>query len=128
VGVLGQRGRVGQRQRLHRQQPQRPQGNQVAFLQGSGSFSQAINLAAGTYSISFLAAQRGNGNASSQTFAVLVDGYTVGTFTPQDTTYRSYTTPTFTASAGPHTVTFIGLNSNGGDNTAFIDGVTIQPV
>src|SRR5207302_765710 len=39
--------------------PDAPQGSQVAFLQGRGSFSQAVaGWAAGSYRLSFLAARR----------------------------------------------------------------------
>jgi hypothetical protein len=106
--------------------PDAPQGTQVAFLQAYGSFSQAITFAAGTYAISFQAAQRGNGNASSQTFQVLVDGNAVGTFTPGSTSYATYVTASFTVSAGAHTITFVGLDPDGLDNTAFIDQVMIN--
>ena len=54
--------------------PVAPQGTQVAFLQETGHFSQSINVAAGTYVVSFAAAQRGYSQSSSQTFEVLVDG------------------------------------------------------
>ena len=38
--------------------PNAPDGNQVAFIQGSGSMSQSVDLIAGSYNISFEAAQR----------------------------------------------------------------------
>src|SRR5262249_53351125 len=69
--------------------PNAPQGTQVAFLQEYGTISQRVNFSAGTYTLSFYAAQRA-GQASSQTFEVLVDGTVVGTFTPNDTSYRLY--------------------------------------
>src|SRR5204863_236940 len=41
--------------------PDAPDGSQVAFVQSSASsFSQSVTLGPGTYSINFLAAQRGN--------------------------------------------------------------------
>ena len=40
--------------------PAAPQGGQVAFLQAKGSVTQSMTLAAGTYVVSFSAAQRGN--------------------------------------------------------------------
>ena len=78
-----------------------PEGRQVAFLQRNGSLSQMISgWAAGTYQISFAAAQRGNYQASRQDFQVLVDGQDVGTYTPIGTSYARYTTTAFTVAAG----------------------------
>jgi hypothetical protein len=34
-------------------------------------------------------------------------------------------TNSFTVAAGAHTVRFVGLDLNGGDNTAFIDNVQL---
>jgi hypothetical protein len=107
--------------------PNAPEGRQVAFLQETGSISQAVNFSvAGTYDLSFWAAQRGNGNASSQTFDVEIDGRVVGSFTPSGTSYKVYTTSVFTVTAGVHTISFVGVDPNGGDNTAFLDAVSIQ--
>jgi hypothetical protein len=107
--------------------PAAPEGDQVAFLQKTGSMSQAVaGWAAGTYVVSFDAAQRGNWQESEQDFQVLVDDVVVGTFTPADTSYRAYATASFTVSAGTHTITFKGLDTAGGDNTAFIDAVQIM--
>jgi hypothetical protein len=108
--------------------PDAPEGAQVAFLQGYGSLSQAVTFAAGTYTISFLAAQRGNYQYSSQTFQVRVDGTAVGTFTPPDTNYTAYHTNSFTVAAGLHAVAFVGLDLDGQDNTAFIDQVRVNRV
>ncbi len=108
--------------------PNAPQGTQVGFLQGIGSFSQTVaNWAAGSYVISFDAAQRGNYQQSVQDFEILVDGISVGVFTPTGTSYSSETTGVFTVTAGPHTITFQGLDDAGGDNTAFLDAITVTP-
>ncbi len=107
--------------------PPAPQGSQVAFLQGTGSFTQSVaGWAAASYVLTFDAAQRGNFGVSQQNFNVLIDGSVVGTFTPSSTSYQSYSTAAFTVAAGTHTITFQGLDSAGGDNTAFIDAVTIS--
>jgi hypothetical protein len=107
--------------------PPAPQGVQVAFLQGVGSFSQSVaGWAAGSYVITFDAAQRGNFQASKQNFEVLVDGVVVRTFTPSSKAYQGYLTAAFTVAAGSHTITFKGLDSAGGDNTAFIDDVSVR--
>ena len=107
--------------------PAAPEGSQVAFLQNTGSVSQSMSFSTGTYTLSFSAAQRGNGGGA-QTFQVLVDGAVVGTFNNlSGTGYQTLTTGSFTVSAGNHTVTFQGTDLKGGDNTAFIDQVAINP-
>jgi hypothetical protein len=112
--------------------PPAPQGNQVAFLRGTGSFSQSVaGWSAGSYQLSFQAAQRAresdsNYQLAQQDFEVLVDGTVVGTFTPAGTSYQTYTTAPFTVTSGDHTITFQGLDSAGGDNTAFIDQVVVE--
>ena len=74
-----------------------PQGVQVAFIQAGGAFSQVVNgMTAGSYVLSFDAAQRGNYGTSREDFEVLVDGTVVGTFTPTGTSYAVYTTVAFT--------------------------------
>jgi hypothetical protein len=45
---------------------------------------------------------------------------------PLSLSYNSYTTPSFTVAAGPHTLTFQGVNPRGGDNTAFVDRVQVN--
>jgi hypothetical protein len=106
--------------------PSAPQGTQVAFLQRNGSISQHVTgWAAGSYVITFDAAQRENYQASQQNFNVLVDGTVVGSFTPSSTSYRSYSTAAFTVTAGAHTIAFQALDSAGGDNTAFVDQVAV---
>ncbi|HEX4591645.1 MAG TPA: hypothetical protein VH120_17035, partial [Gemmataceae bacterium] len=95
------------------------------FLQQNGSVSQSMTFAAGTYALSFRAAQRGNGGGN-QTFQVLVDGNVVGTFNNlTGTGFGTLSTGAFTVAAGSHTVTFQGTNLNGGDNTVLIDQVAI---
>ena len=66
-----------------------------------------------------------NYQASHQDFEVLIDGTVISTFTPSSTSYLSYSTATFTVTAGSHTIKFLGLDSAGGDNTAFVDAVTL---
>ena len=54
--------------------PNAPDGTQVAFIKNTGSMSQSVYLDAGTYSLSFLAAQRGSYQTQNQQIQVLVDG------------------------------------------------------
>ena len=49
----------------------------------------------------------------------------VGTFTPAGAAYTTFTTSAFTVTAGAHTITFVGLDPDGKDNTAFIDQVQL---
>ncbi len=107
--------------------PPAPEGVQVAFLQGKGFFSQSVaGWTAGTYVLSLDAAQRANYQASKQNFSVAIDGTVVGTFTPSGTSYQTYATAPFTVSTGSHTITLQGLDSAGGDNTAFVDAVYLS--
>ena len=81
--------------------PPAPQGTQVAFLQQHGSFTQTVTgWAAGSYVLTFDAAQRENHQTSEQNFNVLIDGSVVGTFTPSGTSYHSYSTAAFTVHRG----------------------------
>jgi hypothetical protein len=107
--------------------PNAPEGSQVAFLQAVGSVSQSVVFPAGTYDISFSAAQRGNVQASLQTFQVLVDGNVVGTFNNLvGASYITLTTSSFTETAGSHTILFQATDLNRGDNTVFLDQVAIN--
>lgn len=106
--------------------PSAPQGNQVLFLQRFGSVSQAATFAAGTFSISLSAAQRGN-QTSAQTFQILVDGNVVGTFNNlAGNSYSRLTTAAFTVTDGSHIISLRGTNLSGSDNTVFIDQVSVN--
>lgn len=103
------------------------EGTQIAMLQGTSNFAQSLGFAQpGTYQISFQAAQRGG---STQDISVSMDGKPIlPAFTPttdSSVPYNTYQTATFTVTAGQHNFTFSGLNTKGGDNTAFVDNVQI---
>lgn len=104
-----------------------PEGNQVAFLQSTGEFSQSLSgfQANTNYIITFLGAQRTNCcNGSGQDIAVYLDGTLLGTFhPPANGVYVEYSTPTFTTTAGTHTLKFIGMNTSG--YTAFVDQIRL---
>jgi hypothetical protein len=111
--------------------PYAPQGVQVAFLQGTSSITQTLlGLIAGAiYQVSFYAAQRNNiyGQQAGQTWQLRLDGTPIGTYAPPESaqSYVDYRA-TFTASAASsHTISFVGTNTNGGDNTVFIDNVRL---
>jgi uncharacterized protein YkwD len=107
--------------------PDAPQGIQVAYLQQLGAISQAVMVSAGTYVVSLAAAQRGNQNHGVQNFQVLIDSQVLGTFTPTGSAYATYTTIPITLTAGRHVLTLAGVDSSGGDNTAFINQVSLTP-
>jgi hypothetical protein len=104
-----------------------PQGTQVGFLEQTGSISQTITgWQAGTYILSFSAATRKFYQHGGQNFQVLIDNVVVGTYAPTSLSWLTFTTNLFTVTAGTHTITFKGLDTKGGDNTAFIDNVQVQ--
>ena len=98
-------------------------GTQTAFLQGSGaSVSQSVTFPAGTYNISFYAAQR-TISGGAQGIAVYYDSTLVGSWSAGTIpdSFTVLTTSNFAATAGTHTITIEGTSP--GDNTAFIDDV-----
>jgi hypothetical protein len=100
-----------------------PEGTQVAFLQNQGMVSQRATLQAGTYILSFDAAQRQLGQTiDNQTIAILVDGNEVGEITPSGANYTTYNV-SFTVATGTHTITIESVG--GSDATALIDAVTL---
>jgi hypothetical protein len=109
-----------------------PVGTQVGFIQNSGVIGQAVTLQANqAYAVSFLVSQRklNNGSSNSQTLQVKIGNTVIGNFTPTQTidgTYVQFTSNAFTVpTAGSYNITITGTNTNGGDNTALIDQVTV---
>jgi sugar lactone lactonase YvrE len=103
-----------------------PEGVQVGFIQINGQVDQSADLPAGTYRVSFQAAERQALQVSSQTIQVLVDGVAVGSpIQPSGTSYQTYSSDLFSVPAGNHVISLVGVNPNGGDNTAFIDSVSV---
>jgi hypothetical protein len=101
-------------------------GQQTAFIQGTDSVKQTLNLSAGTHTVTFAVDQRTN-NGGAQALDFSVDGVKINAspFTPPSGGgFQTFTTPSFTTTAGSHTIQFTGANA--GDNTAFLDQVTIQ--
>ncbi|WP_157487573.1 hypothetical protein [Leifsonia sp. Root112D2] len=101
-------------------------GQQTAFIQGTDSVKQTLNLSAGSHTVTFAVDQRTN-NGGAQALDFYVDGAKINTtpFTPPSGGgFRSFTTPSFTTTAGQHTIQFVGANA--GDNTAFLDAVAMH--
>ena len=107
-----------------------PEGVQTAFLQGSGTASQIgafscnVTLAAGTYKVTFKAAQRATGNAVP--IQVTLDSSTIGTaITPGSTAFASYSTATFPVTVGTHLLKF-STTSNSGGSMSLIDDIRVD--
>ncbi|MEO8675375.1 MAG: Ig-like domain-containing protein, partial [Casimicrobiaceae bacterium] len=105
-------------------------GKQVAFIQGDGTVSQVVNLAAGNYTVSVKAIQRKeNFNApAGMVLTIEVDGFARWSGVPNNVAYLTYTTPTMALGAGNHTITIRGTNQSTNDNTLFVDMVKIASV
>jgi hypothetical protein len=105
--------------------PNAPDGGQVAYIQGHGVLSQSVDLIAGSYYISFQAAQRVNGQTKSQQLEVLVDGAQVDLITPVSANYSLFDTSSFTVGPGTHNVQFIGMDPQAANCTVLIDEVAL---
>ncbi|MDX2082000.1 MAG: malectin domain-containing carbohydrate-binding protein [Terrimicrobiaceae bacterium] len=105
--------------------PDAPEGNQVAFLQGNAArATQSLFFHPGTYRVKFQSAQRSTSNNGGQDIRVEFAGTALGVFKPAGAVYSSFVSQTFTvAQPGFYEIAFQGLNSAGGDNTAFVDAV-----
>ena len=101
--------------------PTAPQGIQTAFVQRTGVITETVNFTAGSFKVGFFAAKR---TGNTQTVEVYYDSTLIGTITPASSTaWTYYTTNAFTATAGAHTIKFVGTQTT--DQTAFIDAVDI---
>lgn len=110
-----------------------PDGVQVAILQGDSTFSQSVTFTLGLYTVSFFDSLRDSGGANP--FQVTLDGTPLTfnggtTITPGSfPTFEFRTSDPFTASAGAHTLAFVGHpDVPGADRTAFIDQVQVNVV
>jgi Bacterial Ig domain/Protein of unknown function (DUF642) len=109
--------------------PNAPLGSQAAFVQGYGGISQTLaGFSPGiTYTITFAAAQRsGVSQHGGESWNVMIDNTVITNYSPGSTSYVNYAA-SFTATAAIHTLSFIGTDLAGGDNTVFIDNVKITP-
>jgi hypothetical protein len=109
--------------------PNAPQGAQAAFVQSYGSIAQLLyGFSPGTtYTITYSAAQRsGASQHGGESWNVQIDDAAIARNSPGATTYATYTA-SFTASAFAHTLSFVGTDLAGGDNTVFLDNLKISP-
>jgi len=106
--------------------PVAPEGTQVAFIQSTGSATQSVSgfQASTVYTLTFAAARRVN-TGGNQDVKVTLDGTTIGTFKPRDTSYTDWSV-NFSTTAGTYAIGFTGIDSGGGDNTALIDNLRLD--
>jgi hypothetical protein len=103
-----------------------PNGTQAAFIQALGTLTQTLSLNAGSYTLSFNAAQRACCvSPLVQPVKVTIDGIQIGSLvSPASTNFSSFSIPFSVASTGAHTLTFAGTDPT--DKTTFIDNVTLS--
>ena len=106
--------------------PAAPQGSQVAFLHDQGAITQSVANWGGRVLHHLVPGGDAGQLRRGGQFNVLVDGVVVGSFVPPSTSYQAYQTAPFTVVAGSHTIEFLALNTAGGDDTDFLDAVSIQ--
>lgn len=108
-----------------------PDGNYFGFIQsfngGFGAISQIINFAPGTYNLNFLVAGRAfnggfNGDTSYSVFLNNIQIFSGATISNMPFTKQ---TALFSTGGGDQTLTFRTAAASG-DNTAFIDGVSVS--
>ena len=103
-----------------------PEGVQTAFIQSTGTISQALTLAAGTYTLSFKAARRGCCvSPYVQPVKVTLDGAQIGALiSPASTSFATFSVVLSVAASGTHTIGFAGTDAT--DKTTFIDAVMLN--
>ena len=107
--------------------PNAPEGTQAAFVQAYGVISQGLSgfIPGTAYQVRYSAAQR-VANAGGESWNVLIDNRVIQANSPGGTSYASYTAA-FVATATAHTLSFVGTDLVGGDNTVFLDNVSLVP-
>lgn len=100
-----------------------PDGVQTALIQHDAALEQSVSLNSGMHTVGFKAAMRTN-FGGRQTFDVFFDNRKIGTFSPSTGTFSAFETRAFYATAGTHVIKFKGATT--GDNTAFVDSVTMN--
>jgi hypothetical protein len=104
---------------------------QAAFVQSYGGISQLLYgfTQGATYTVTFEAAQRPGANQhGGQSWNVLINNNVIGSYNPGAgaTSYANYSA-NFVASAASNTLAFVGTDLATGDNTVFLDNVSISP-
>jgi hypothetical protein len=105
-----------------------PEGERTAYLKTDSGLNsridQTVIFPAGTYAITFYAANRAD-FGGLQEFDVFVDDQLVGHAAPAETgEYEFHQTDSFTVESGQHTISFVATTFEG-DNTGFVDDVKV---
>jgi starvation-inducible outer membrane lipoprotein len=105
--------------------PGAPQGVQAAFIREQGVISQTLNgFTPGlNYTLTYAAAQR---PGSAQSWNVMLDNAAIQINNGPGSTNYTTCAVNFTASAPVHTLSFVGTDLAGGDNTVFLDDIFIS--
>jgi len=111
------------------QNPDAPEGGQVAYIQGESSLSQTVSgfISGVPVVVRLRGAQRVGGNTSPQELRISIDGMVVGTFQPPSGNYTDFTSSPFLVAPGAHTLKIAG-RAGPGDYTAFVDFVRFDTV
>ena len=102
--------------------PNTPAGDFLIGIQGTSHAEQALTLAAGTYTLSWIDAGRGNYGGPTETYQVSVGGNVLSTESVNYGAGWTAKSLTFTT-AGNTTLSFSGQTNY--DATAFIDKVSV---
>lgn len=105
------------------------QGSRLAGLQNSSYLEQTLNLAAGTYTLTWLDSNRSSGQYSGNSYDVRLDGTTLANYVTAVGDSWAGNSLRFTTTSGSHTLRLQGLRTSG-DGTSFIDmlSLTAAPV
>jgi hypothetical protein len=95
---------------------------------GPSVISQAMTFAqAGNVSVTFSLEMRDGPGRGNNPIDVKFDDLDLGTYLAQSSTsFNTVTTPSVFLTAGSHTLSFTGTNTQGADNTQFIDNVQVN--
>jgi PEP-CTERM motif len=106
--------------------PPIPDGAQYIMIQTTGNADQSITLTqAGTYNLSWFDAGR-TFFSNVESYSVIFGGNTLGFFTTTTTSPWTQHTIQFSGSPGTFTLSFLGTNLSGGDNSFFLDNVQLD--
>lgn len=105
------------------------QGSRIAGLQNSSYLEQLLNLAAGTYTLTWLDSNRSSGQYSGNSYDVRLDGTTLASYMTSVGDGWTANSLRFTTTAGSHLLRLQGLRTTG-DGTSFVDmlSLTAAPV